>query len=296
MGVLDMPNDVIPVLLDTDIGSDIDDAVALAYLLRQPRCELLGVTTVSGDVQQRAALVKILCASAGRDDIPIHCGRRGVFAGGPGQPNVPQYVRVSHHTHRLDRPENTAVQFLQETIRSRPGEIVLLSIGPFGNIATLLALDPEIPALLRGFVSMAGKFSEPDYAEWNCRVDPVATAVAYSHCGPGHVSVGLDVTLACVLPADEIRLKFAKPGLEIVSEMAEVWFSHSEFLTFHDPLAAALIFHPELCELAQGAVEIVIGEGTDRDGITLFTPGAGKQFICRSVESSVFFEKYFAVF
>ena len=81
--------DRIPVLLDTDIGSDIDDAVALAYLLRQPRCELVGITTVSGDVQKRAALAEVTCRAGGREDIPIHCGRRDVLLNGPGQPNVP---------------------------------------------------------------------------------------------------------------------------------------------------------------------------------------------------------------
>jgi purine nucleosidase len=64
----------VPVILDTDIGSDIDDAVCLAYLLRQPKCELLGVTTVSGKVLERAALADAVCRAAGRRDIPIHAG------------------------------------------------------------------------------------------------------------------------------------------------------------------------------------------------------------------------------
>src|SRR5690625_3689584 len=59
------------ILLDTDIGNDIDDAFCLAYLLAQPRCELLGITTATGDTQQRAALVDALCQTAGRTDIPI---------------------------------------------------------------------------------------------------------------------------------------------------------------------------------------------------------------------------------
>ena len=64
----------IPVLLDTDIGSDIDDAVALAYLLKQPRCDLLGVTTVTGEPTKRAMLADAICQAAGRTDIPIHVG------------------------------------------------------------------------------------------------------------------------------------------------------------------------------------------------------------------------------
>ena len=107
----------IPVLLDTDIGSDIDDAVALAYLLRQPRCELVGITTVSGDVQQRAALAEIVCLRGGQPNVPIHCGRREPLFNGPGQPLVPQYEVACHLPHRLDRPENSAVSFISQTVR-----------------------------------------------------------------------------------------------------------------------------------------------------------------------------------
>ena len=60
-------NEMIPILLDTDIGSDIDDAVCLAYLLKQPKCELVGVTTVSGEAQKRAMLVDAICRAAGRE-------------------------------------------------------------------------------------------------------------------------------------------------------------------------------------------------------------------------------------
>jgi inosine-uridine nucleoside N-ribohydrolase len=58
------------VLLDTDIGTDVDDAVCLAYLLSHPECELLGITTVTGEAVKRASLASVLCKAAGRE-IPI---------------------------------------------------------------------------------------------------------------------------------------------------------------------------------------------------------------------------------
>ena len=64
------------ILLDTDIGTDVDDAVALAYLLAQPECELLGITTVTGQAVERAKLCSVLCHAAGRPDIPIYPGRK----------------------------------------------------------------------------------------------------------------------------------------------------------------------------------------------------------------------------
>ena len=69
-----MPDEKLKVLFDTDIGSDIDDAVALAYLLTQQRCELLGVTTVTGEADQRAEIASAMCRSVGRDDVPVHAG------------------------------------------------------------------------------------------------------------------------------------------------------------------------------------------------------------------------------
>src|SRR5438105_11838794 len=96
--------ETVPVLLDTDIGSDIDDAVALAYLLRQPRCELVGITTVTGNVIQRAACAEILCRAVGREAVPIHCGAEKPLLFGPGQPNVPQFEAIRHRSPRLDWP------------------------------------------------------------------------------------------------------------------------------------------------------------------------------------------------
>src|SRR5437867_291171 len=117
----------IPLLLDTDIGSDIDDAVCLAYLLRQPRCELLGVTTVTGNTAQRATLAEVICHAAGRDDVPIHTGASGPLLSGPGQPDVPQYEAIANRPHRKNYAPNTAIEFMRQAIRARPHQVTLLS-------------------------------------------------------------------------------------------------------------------------------------------------------------------------
>jgi purine nucleosidase len=294
----------IPVLLDTDIGSDIDDAVALSYLLRNPRCALIGVTTVTGDVIQRAALVQILHEAYGRHTLPIHCGASTPLLWGPGQPNVPQYEAVKHHPHRLDRRPNTAVEFLQRSIRSRPGQITLLSIGPLTNIAILFALDPEIPSLLARFVSMAGVFyDDPNRLEWNCMVDPIATAIVYAATAKakipgGHLSVGLDVTQRCRLSAAEVKARFTPSPLDVVQEMAGSWFQHSWDVTFHDPLAAALIFEPDLCHYESGTIEILVESGKDNTGQTkLITDTEHKPHtVAKHVDVERFFAEYFRVF
>lgn len=295
-----MNSPTIPIILDTDIGSDIDDAVALAYLLRQKRCELVGITTVSGDVGQRAACAQVICEAAGRSDIPIHAGASDVLLVGPGQPNVPQYQAIAHRPHRKSWPNNTAIEFLRQTIRARPGEITLLSIGPLTNVALLFGIDPEIPSLLKDWVAMAGVFFAPEiYAEWNCHVDPIATQIAYSRKVARQVSIGLDVTMKCQMKAREVRQRFAVTPLNVVLEMAEVWFGKHEDaqITFHDPLAAATIFRPEICTYQDGKLDITIEGEKKAWGRTIFTPAAGGPHrVADKVDAAAFFEEYFSVF
>lgn len=147
------------VLLDTDIGSDIDDAVGLAYLLAEPRCQLLGITTVSGKPNERAKLASALCLAAGKKT-PIFPGAEQPLTVLQKQPEVPQANRLSKWPHEKSFPQGRAVAFMQSVIRANPGEVTLLAVGPFTNIALLFMIDPEIPALLKELVIMGGKYSD----------------------------------------------------------------------------------------------------------------------------------------
>jgi inosine-uridine nucleoside N-ribohydrolase len=299
-------SDTIPVLFDTDIGSDIDDAVALAYLLRQPRCELLGITTVTGDTAKRAALAEIVCRAGGREDVPIHAGLSGPLLHGPGQPQVPQYDAVKDLAHRADYPNDSpdAVDFLRRTIRARPGEITLLAVGPMTNLGTLFAVDPEIPSLLRRIVLMCGVYTGaagqgPAAREWNALVDPVATALVYQRGAGKLLGVGLDVTTLCTLPAEDCRRRFTAAGgaLGVVGKMAEVWFKHADRITFHDPLAATLLFAPDLCTYVTGTAHLVIEDGPFA-GLTRWQAGGDEprpHTVARTVDTERFFAHYFSV-
>lgn len=294
----------IPVLLDTDIGSDIDDAVALAYLLRQPQCELLGITTVSGEPEKRAALARAVCRSAGREDVPVHAGLEQPLLAAPLQPLAPQAKILDPEAFaEFSRP--TAINFLRETLRARPGEITLLAIGPLTNLAVLFALDPEAPALLKQLVLMGGLYHGRSIghtgatgAEWNMRCDPHAAAIVFRANAPRLLAVGLDVTEQCRMPAEEVRRKFtqAGPPLDLVLEMAEVWFRQTPELTFHDPLAAALLFAPELCRTERQCIEAETS-GSRTQGQTFFDMGAAEKphEIAVSVDAPAFFQHYFDI-
>src|SRR5689334_24213851 len=108
------------VLLDTDIGTDVDDAVALAYLVCHPACELLGITTVTGEAEKRASLASVLCQAAGRN-IPIYPGAEHPMQGEQRQLKAQQAAVLPRWPHQIDFPINQAVDFLANTIRSYPG-------------------------------------------------------------------------------------------------------------------------------------------------------------------------------
>jgi purine nucleosidase len=291
-------SDKIPVLFDTDIGSDIDDAIALAYLLKQPRCELLGVTTVTGEPIVRAQLVDAVCTAFGRKEVQVYSGAGKPLLVPQGQPQVPQRTVLERWPHRDKFGPNMAVDFLRQTIRSRPGEITLLSVGPLTNVGLLFALDPEIPALLKRYVMMGGVFVNRNsaLAEWNALVDPHATAITFAARPPGTRAVGLDVTMKCRMPAAECLRRFSQGPLKIVAEMAEVWSHGSSNVIFHDPLAAVSVFEPDVCTWQAGLIEIELHSDRLR-GLTYFNSGAEQKphEVAVDVKPEEFFKHYFEV-
>jgi purine nucleosidase len=286
------------VLLDTDIGSDIDDAVALAYLLAQPECELLGITTVSGEVAKRAQLASVLCKVAGRN-IPIFPGREAPLLHAQRQPQAPQAAALSRWAHQSDFPVGEAVPFLRQMIRAHPGEVTLLAIGPLTNIAALFAVDEEIPYLLKALVLMCGMFTDRldgvGPLEWNALLDPHAAAIVYRSGVAIHRSVGLDVTEQVKLSAAEVRQRFQTRLLQPVLDFAEVWFQSRSAITFHDPLAAATLFDEQICQFERGDIDIeLISE--QHAGLTRWqSSDGGRHEVAMSVDGARFFGHYFSV-
>ena len=286
------------ILLDTDIGSDIDDAVCLAYLLAQPRCDLLGITTVTGDVVQRAMLASALCRAAAKE-VPIYPGAADPLILPQRQTEVPQATALTRWEHATRFAEGEAVEFMRRTIRSHPGQVTLLGIGPLTNIALLFSIDPHIPALLKQLVLMCGRFTDripqAHNVEWNALLDPHAAEIVYRAPLAVHRSVGLDVTLQVRLPADEVRQRFSADLLLPVRDFADAWFSSFPELIFHDPLAAACIFDQDICCFSSGAVTIDL---QDQPGFTRWQGQAqdARHKVALQVEPQRFFDEFFSVF
>lgn len=284
------------VLYDTDIGSNIDDAVCLAYLLSQPSCELLGITTVSGEPEKRAMIASAICTAAGRD-IPIVPGAGNPLFGRQRQPRAVQAEALGRWEHRAEFPKAGAVGFMREKILQNPGQITLLATGPLTNVALLFALEPGIPSLLKRLVLMCGSFrpaAGKARAEWNAVCDPCAAAAVYKAAVPLHRSVGLDVTTRVWMDRAGVSKAFTAGILKPVLDFAGIWFRSADRITFHDPLAAAVVFDDRICTFQSGNVEV--GLSGPLVGTTRWHPSAGgPNQVASSVDSDEFFRHFFSV-
>jgi purine nucleosidase len=290
------------VLLDTDIGGDIDDAVALAYLLAQPECDLLGITTVTGRPEERAMLASVLCRVAGRE-VPIYPGAATPLLVEQGQPIPEQAVALGRWPHDAEFPRDEAVEFLRRTIRASPGEVMLVAIGPLTNVALLFAADPEVAGLLRGIVIIGGAFYGPSaiatpagtQIAWNTLLDPHAAAIVYRTSVPIHRTLGLDVTTKLVMSAEEVRRRFTAPLLRPVLDFAETWFEQTDEIVFHDPLAAVSVFEPGICEFERGTVGLELTDAPELGATTWTADASGPHEVASVLDVGRFFEHYFGV-
>lgn len=284
------------VLLDTDIGTDIDDAVCLAYLLTHPECELLGITTVTGEVEKRAMLASAICNVAGKH-IPIFPGVDRPLLIPQYQQQARQAVALERWPHETSFPKGQALNFMRDTIRNNPGEVTLLTVGPLTNVGLLFATDPEIPRLLKGLVMMCGLFSNRTAGvgprEWNAFGDPHATAIVYRAEVPIHRSVGIDVSAQVYMESAMVRDRFRSPILQPVLDFAAVWFEEYPGISFHDPLAAATIFDDQLCRFERGTVDVELASERAA-GITYWTKGGAeaRHEIAVEADQERFFERH----
>ncbi len=237
-------------------------------------------------------MASALCKVAGRD-VPIYPGEASPIGIGQAQKTAPQALALDRWEHEVDFPAGEAVGFLAETIRRSPGEVVLLTIGPLTNIGMLFRDFPDVPALLKGIVMMCGSYVEGiPQKEWNAGGDPDATKIVFSSGPASLMAIGLNVTTRVKMASAEAKARFRAPLLRPVLDFAEIWFRDNDQITFHDPLAAATIFDPEICGFERGTVKIDVSLGT-----TCWHPGDGgsPHSVATNVDGDRFLEHYFRV-
>jgi purine nucleosidase len=281
----------IPILLDTDIGTDVDDAFALALILASPELELCGVTTVGTESRTRALIVCRFLTAVGRSNIRVAAGatpqpaeeiaKQGRYAN-PGDDSRPRI---------LQPVKETAVEFLYQRLKERRGELTLLTIGPLTNIARLLREHRDCKGWIRRIVLMAGsvrvgyKGKAPPEIEWNIRCDiPAAQAVFAS--GIPLVVAPLDATTMLKLEeAPRQRLfRAATPLTEQVRMLYELWGERTP--TLYDPVAVALCFDERCCTMEDLRLEV------DAKGQTRITQGAANARVATAIRGDDFLKWY----
>ena len=281
------------VLLDTDIGGDIDDAICLAYLLKEPRCRLMGITTVCGQPEKRAAVADAICRAAGMQ-IPIVAGLDTTLQPIPVYPTPDGAEALKFWPHSTYEKAD-APAFLYRKIRENPHEILLIGIGNMTNIATLFTIYPDAAGLLKGLYVMNGYFGEealPDpYYNWNSWADPLASKIVFSARTAIHRAVPLEVTDQLTMEAGhaEMLLKPDSDLMRAVFSFGNAWLQQSEKLTLHDPLAAVCAFYPDICRFVRGQVQVETRQKCHIGATTFYPDSGGNVEIAGSVDSERFY-------
>lgn len=267
------------VILDTDIGDDIDDAFALALILRSPELRLLGIETAFADTELRARLVDRYLAAVGRSDIPVLAG----VATPPRPMSQAPYARQSP-----ERKHGDAVSFLLSQIRQHPGQITLIAIGPLFNVQAAVAQDPATFRKLRRVVLMggsvyrgydnrkAGNAHTPPSPEWNILCDPAGAKALFAAGVPVYV-MPLDSTqIRLELPALGQVLAHGSPLTDQLTLLYHQWTGATEWRspTLYDPVAVTYSIRPDLCPANPLRLEV------DDNGFTRPVSGEPNAKVC----------------
>ena len=262
------------IIIDTDPG--IDDAMAILAALHAPELKVLGLTTVFGNTEVELCSLNALrlVELEGNDHIPV--------AQGCGQPIVHDIISFSAGVHGKDGFGNTnlplphgkldprhAAQFIIDTVKANPHEVILAPLGPLTNIAMAYRLEPRIAPLVKEVVLMGGcAFALGNIsavAEANIYHDPHAAEVVFA--APWKVTmVGLDVTTKIVMRPDYFEKLYAagNPAVELLEKIQPCYQAFHEqiyglkgAIHTHDPAVIAYLLAPELFRCEEMPVYVV---------------------------------------
>ena len=298
------------VILDTDIGDDIDDAFALGLVLKSPEIQLLGITTAYGDTELRAKLVDRYLAAVGRSDITVAEGlatkAENVFTQA-AYARMKEAQCLARLTNRADsnnacyvggRTHADAAGFLLDQIREHPGEITLIAIGPLNNIEEAIKRNPETfrklkrvvmmgGSVYRGYDSANGEHKPPD-AEWNISRDPAGLRALLASDVPVFM-MPLDSTqIHLGAKAREEIFAHGSPLTDQLTLLYHQWNAgndgHIATPTLFDPVAVTYAIRPDLCPATPMRLEV------DDKGYTRPVEGAPNAQVCLKSDEKGFLE------
>lgn len=235
------------VILDTDIGTDVDDALALAALMGSKEVDLIGITTVYGDVRLRAAIAMHLCSLVSRE-IPTFAGEdktisgREVWVSGSEGKN---YENLASFTPQI----TSAVDFLVNAVVSQPKSIDVIAIGPLTNIARAIQTNLDFVETVKRVWIMGGDFTQ-SRVEHNFKCDIDAARIVLESNVPISI-LDLPSSQKTIIRMEEIEQIRNAPalGLLLYSEiMSWIQPRNQDWTIPHDPIAALTLLAPEFFE------------------------------------------------
>jgi inosine-uridine nucleoside N-ribohydrolase len=280
------------IIIDTDIGSDIDDAFAVGLALHSPEFKILGLTSAWGDTHLRARLLSRFLKETGRTDIPI---AMGIVKHPPGKVDALSQAAYAEGGPADVRYPN-AVDFLLEQIRLHPGEITLISIGPETNLGAAIDRDAATFHKLKRVVLMGGSvyrgYSQFNYGktrgpepEWNILCDIQAAQKVFSSGVPLYV-MPLDSTQIKLQELE--RAEIFRSGTALSDALLVLYSQWSrgaaQTPTLFDAVAVAYAMHPELCPAQPMRLRV------DEQGYTRVEAGAPNAQVCLRSSSDQFLE------
>lgn len=277
------------IIIDTDIGDDVDDAFALALAVKSPELEILGVTTTFGDTETRARIVDRFLGEVGRPEIPV-------LAGKPTATKNPMSQRHYADASQFSKPPHAdAVEFLLDQIRKHPGEITLIAIGPLMNVGAAIEKDAATFRKLKRVVLMGGSIRRgygdlgytppvPPMPEWNILNDIPSAQKLFASGVPLFV-MPLDSTQ---LKMDEVKRAFlftqGTPVTDQLTVLYHLWAQETP--TLFDPMTIAFALRPDLCPVQPLHIRV------DEKGFTREEPGPPNAHVCLDSNSEDFFRFY----
>ena len=284
----------IPVIFDTDIGDDIDDALALALALQSPELDVRLVTTVADDVDSRTRLAWKELGLFGRQDIPLATGAPEPLL----DPRLPDKAAQFGILTAADAPPASAharaADRIIEVLMGSRVKMTLIPVGPLTNIALALREEPRIKDKVERIVLMGGAYY-PARREYNIYRDRIAAQIVF-RSGIPIIGVGLDVTEKCKLEgADLERLKNANnPATQFLYRLIQLWQKDNpdRLPTLHDPLAVGTALRPSLVETQTGSVQVEIASPAFF-GATVFTrDGKSNTRVAKNVNAREFLDLF----
>lgn len=237
------------VIIDTDLGDDVDDAVAIVLAVLSPEIEVAGITTVFKDTKARAEMVKDLLEFHQMDRIPVYTGQGLPLI---ERPKMEKPIQYSILRNEYEPEQNLdAVDFMIKTAAENDN-VCIVAMGPLTNLGLAFLKAPEIMKRVE-IIGMGGAFLN-SYPEWNIICDPEAARIV-TDFAENLTMLGLDVTKHTKLTAQEMEVvkNSVNPAVQYLYKGMEIFMDKTGFpITLHDALLIACLIDRETVTLKKG--------------------------------------------